>query len=313
MDFFTDPFAYLHIPLDSWTEAGLTWVVEHFRPFFQAYIREPIRITLEAVESILQSTPPPVILGLVLLLGWQVAGLSVGIVAFCCMFAIGAIGGWPQSMTTLSIVLTAIMFCTAIGIPLGILSARSNRAAFVIRPVLDLMQTIPSFVYLIPVVMLFGIGNVPGVIVTIIYALAPVIRLTNLGIRQVSHDMVEAAEAFGASPRQVLYKVQIPLAVPTIMAGVNQTIMMALSMSVVASMISVTGLGLTVLRGIGQLNMGLATVGGAGIVLLAVTIDRISQGFGRSVRDRGHKKWYESGPIGLVLRASPSAFGRTGK
>ena len=164
------------------------------------------------------------------------------------------------------------------------------------------MQTIPSFVYLVPVVMLFSIGNVSGVIVTFIYALPPVVRLTNLGIRQVREDMVEAARAFGASKRQTLVKVELPLAMPTIMAGVNQTIMMALSMVVVASMISVTGLGQMVLRGIGRLDMGIATVGGLGIVFLAIVIDRISQSFGVSARDRGHKKWYETGPVGALRK-----------
>lgn len=205
-------------------------------------------------------------------------------------------------MVTLSIVLTCVIFCSLIGIPLGIMAARNDKFWTVLRPLLDLMQTIPSFVYLVPIVMLFSIGNVSGVIVTFIYALPPVVRLTNLGIRQVREDMVEAARAFGASKRQTLYKVELPLAMPTIMAGVNQTIMMALSMVVVASMISVTGLGQMVLRGIGRLDMGIATVGGLGIVFLAIVIDRVSQSFGTSARDRGHKKWYETGPIGALRK-----------
>ena len=182
------------------------------------------------------------------------------------------------------------------------MAARNDRFWTILRPLLDLMQTIPSFVYLVPVVMLFSIGNVSGVIVTFIYALPPVVRLTNLGIRQVREDMVEAARAFGASKRQTLVKVELPLAMPTIMAGVNQTIMMALSMVVVASMISVTGLGQMVLRGVGRLDMGIATVGGLGIVFLAIVIDRISQSFGVSARDRGHKKWYETGPVGALRK-----------
>lgn len=203
-------------------------------------------------------------------------------------------------MVTLAIVLTCVVFCSLIGIPLGIAAARNDRFWMVLRPFLDLMQTIPSFVYLVPIVMLFSIGNVSGVIVTFIYALPPVVRLTNLGIRQVRPDMVEAARAFGASRRQTLYKVELPLALPTIMAGVNQTIMMALSMVVVASMISVTGLGQMVLRGIGRLDMGLATVGGLGIVFLAIVIDRVSQSLGTTARDRGHRKWYKTGPVGAL-------------
>ena len=171
-----------------------------------------------------------------------------------------------------------------------------------IRPVLDGMQTIPAFVYLVPVVMLFGIGNVPGVIVTIIFAIPPVIRLTNLGIRQVPADVVEATLAFGARPGQLLLKVQLPLAMRTIMAGVNQTLMMALSMVVVASMIAVGGLGQMVLRGIGRLDMGLATVGGLGIVILAIVLDRITQAVGEERRSRGHFPWYRQGPAGLLLK-----------
>jgi glycine betaine/proline transport system permease protein len=157
-------------------------------------------------------------------------------------------------------------------------------------------------VYLVPIVMLFGIGNVPGVIVTIIFAVAPVIRLTNLGIRQVPADLIEASQSFGASERQMLFKVQLPLAMPTIMAGVNQTLMLSLSMVVIASMISVGGLGLMVLRGIGRLDIGLATVGGIGIVILAIILDRMTQSLGRSNRERGVGAWYTKGPVGLMMK-----------
>ncbi|MCW2483466.1 ABC transporter permease subunit, partial [Candidatus Symbiopectobacterium sp. NZEC135] len=149
---------------------------------------------------------------------------------------------------------------------------------------------------------LFGIGNVPGVVVTIIFALPPIVRLTILGIRQVPADLVEAAESFGASPRQMLFKVQLPLAMPTIMAGVNQTLMLALSMVVIASMIAVGGLGQMVLRGIGRLDMGLAAVGGVGIVILAIILDRLTQSLGRDSRSRGNQRWYRTGPLGLILR-----------
>jgi len=162
------------------------------------------------------------------------------------------------------------------------------------------MQTTPAFVYLVPVVMLFGIGRVPGVIVTIIFAVPPLIRLTNLGIRQVPEDLIEASRAFGASSRQILYRVQMPLATPTIMAGVNQTLMLALSMVVIASMIAVPGLGLMVLRGIGRLDVGLATVGGIGIVILAIVLDRMTQALGQDARTRGTRHWYESGPAKWV-------------
>lgn len=165
------------------------------------------------------------------------------------------------------------------------------------------MQTTPAFVYLIPIVMLFGIGNVPGVIVTIIFALPPLIRLTNLGIRQVPQDLIEASRSFGANEKQMLFKVQIPVAMPTIMAGVNQTLMLALSMVVIASMIAVGGLGQMVLRGIGRLDVGLAAVGGLGIVLLAVVLDRLTQALGKKDKTTS-KRWFEKGPIGLIYSLS---------
>lgn len=209
---------------------------------------------------------------------------------------------WSQAMVTTALVLTALLFCIVIGLPLGIWLARSPRAAKIIRPLLDAMQTTPAFVYLVPIVMLFGIGNVPGVVVTIIFALPPIIRLTILGINQVPADLIEASRSFGASPRQMLFKVQLPLAMPTIMAGVNQTLMLALSMVVIASMIAVGGLGQMVLRGIGRLDMGLATVGGVGIVILAIILDRLTQAVGRDSRSRGNRRWYTTGPVGLLTR-----------
>ncbi|MEM9249223.1 MAG: ABC transporter permease subunit [Pseudomonadota bacterium] len=287
------------VPVGDWVDGALQWVVANFRFIFQA-IKVPFDIVLTALEDSLTGAPDLLMLALIVLVAWQAGGRKLAIVSGVSMLCIGLMGAWEESMVTLSIVLTCVIFCSLIGIPLGIAAARNDRFWMVLRPLLDLMQTIPSFVYLVPIVMLFSIGNVSGVIVTFIYALPPVVRLTNLGIRQVRADMVEAARAFGASRRQTLYKVELPLAMPTIMAGVNQTIMMALSMVVVASMISVTGLGQMVLRGIGRLDMGLATVGGLGIVFLAIVIDRVSQSFGTSARERGHKKWFETGPVGYV-------------
>jgi glycine betaine/proline transport system permease protein len=289
------------VPVGTWVETALQWVVDNFRFVFQA-IKVPFDIVLTGLEDGLTGAPDLLMLAVIVLIGWQAGGRKLALVTAASMISIGLMGAWEESMVTLSIVLTCVIFCSLIGIPLGIMAARSDRFWTVLRSLLDLMQTIPSFVYLVPIVMLFSIGNVSGVIVTFIYALSPVVRLTNLGIRQVRSDMVEAARAFGASRKQTLFKVELPLAMPTIMAGVNQTIMMALSMVVVASMISVTGLGQMVLRGIGRLDMGIATVGGLGIVFLAIVIDRISQSFGVSARDRGHKKWYQTGPIGALRK-----------
>ena len=234
------------------------------------------------------------------LLAWQLAGARLAIGTLVSLLVLAVLGIWPETMVTLSLVLTSLFFCIVLGLPLGIWLANSDRAERFVRPVLDAMQTTPAFVYLVPVVMLFGIGNVPGVIVTIIFALAPLVRLTSLGIRQVRPDLVEAARAYGASPWQMLTKVQMPLAMPSIMAGINQSLMLSLSMVVIASMIAVGGLGLMVLRGIGRLDMGLATVGGLGIVILAILLDRITQTMGQS--DRKSLRWHQRGPVGLLRR-----------
>lgn len=296
-----DPFQHTLIPLDSWVAHAIDWVVLNFRPVFQG-IRAPIDFILSGFEQFLTSLPSPVAIIIFALLAWQLAGRAMGVATFISMIAIGAIGAWSEAMVTLSLVLTSLLFCIVIGLPLGIWLARSERAAKIIRPLLDAMQTTPAFVYLVPIVMLFGIGNVPGVVVTIIFALPPIIRLTILGIKQVPADLIEAAESFGASPRQMLFKVQLPLAMPTIMAGVNQTLMLALSMVVIASMIAVGGLGQMVLRGIGRLDMGLASVGGVGIVILAIILDRFTQSLGQDTRGKTPIRWYQKGPIGLVLR-----------
>ncbi len=296
-----DPFHKTLIPLDSWITTGIDWVVFHFRPVFQG-IRVPVDYILSAFQHLLMGLPAPVAIVLFALIAWQIASPAMGIATLISLVIIGAIGAWSQAMVTLALVLTALLFCIVIGLPLGIWLARSEKAARIIRPMLDAMQTTPAFVYLVPIVMLFGIGNVPGVVVTIIFALPPVVRLTILGIKQVPADLIEAAESFGANPRQMLFKVQLPLAMPTIMAGVNQTLMLALSMVVIASMIAVGGLGQMVLRGIGRLDMGLATVGGVGIVILAIILDRLTQSMGRDSRSRGARRWYATGPLGLFTR-----------
>jgi glycine betaine/proline transport system permease protein len=193
---------------------------------------------------------------------------------------IGLLGLWEETMITLAMVFCSVVFCTVVGIPLGIMAGRSDRFEASLRPVLDAMQTTPAFVYLVPIVMLFSIGNVAGVLATIVFALPPIIRLTSLGIRQVHPELVEAALAFGATSWQVLVKVQIPLALPTIMAGLNQTIMMALSMVVIAALIGAGGLGAPVVLGLNTLDIGLATIGGLAIVLMAIVLDRITQSMG---------------------------------
>lgn len=287
------------LPIEAWINHGLAWVVQNFRPFFQT-VRVPIDGTLSWVESLLTSIPALAMITLLGLLAWQFAGRLIAVGAVVSLLVVAMLGIWPEAMVTLSLVLTSLVFCVVIGLPLGIFLASSDRAQNMMRPFLDAMQTTPAFVYLVPVVMLFGIGNVPGVIVTIVFALPPLVRLTNLGIRQVRPDLIEAARAYGASPMQMLLKVQLPLAMPSVMAGINQSLMLSLSMVVIASMIAVGGLGQMVLRGIGRLDMGLATVGGLGIVLLAITLDRITQAMGQP--RRGVRHWWQTGPAGLVLR-----------
>ena len=296
-----NPFASPVLPVGDWVAEFVRWLVTNYRFVFQA-MKAPIDAVLSGVEHGLRSCPPMIFIALVFLFAWQVARLRVAIFVAVAFVLIGLIGAWPEAMTTLAIIITSVLVCCVIGIPVGILTAQNDLLEDIVRPVLDFLQTIPSFVYLVPIVMLFGIGNVAGVVVTIIYAVSPLIRLTNLGIRQVRDDLVEASNAFGASRWQSLVKIQLPLARPTIMTGINQTIMLSLSMSVIASMISVTGLGQMVLRGIGRLDVALAATGGLGIVLIAMIVDRISQGIGKSDRAHAHEHWTQTGPAGLLRR-----------
>lgn len=294
------PFKETLVPFDHWVEDGLNWLVTHGRPVFQA-VRVPIDLILTSFQTTLVSTPAPVLLLILFLIAWQLAGLRMGVTTLISLILVGLIGAWSQAMVTLALVMTSVFFCLLIGLPMGIWLARSDTSARFIRPLLDAMQTTPAFVYLVPIVMLFGIGNVPGIVVTIIFALPPIVRLTILGIQQVPEELIEAGHAFGASPKQMLYRIQLPLAMPTIMAGVNQTLMLSLSMVVIASMIAVGGLGQMVLRGIGRLDMGLAAVGGLGIVILAILLDRITQTIGKENRDK-KARWYHTGPASLIYR-----------
>ena len=242
---------------------------------------EPLLMFLVWFEKLFINTPWPVIIFSILLLAW-IGSRSILIVVgtFLSFMLIGYFGMWEDTMSTLAIILVATFLCIAIGIPLGIAMARSNKVQAAIVPILDVMQTIPSFVYLIPVVMLLGIGKVPGLIAVCIYAIPPIVRLTNLGIRLVDKDVLEAADSFGANYWQKLFGVQMPLALPTIFAGVNQTIMMALAMVVIASMIGVKGLGLPVLRAISNQYLALGLMNGLAIVILAIIFDRVTQKFG---------------------------------
>ncbi|MEK9850556.1 MAG: proline/glycine betaine ABC transporter permease [Candidatus Puniceispirillum sp.] len=262
-----------------------------FRSFSRAYgeglesFFDPLLQFMIWFERLLINSPWTVILAVIALLAWLGSRswpLVIGTVA--CFVTIAIFGMWENTMATLAIISVATILCISLGIPLGIWMAKSNRAQAVITPILDVMQTIPSFVYLIPVVMLLGIGKVPGLIAVCIYAAPPIVRLTNLGIRLVDEEVLEAADAFGANYRQRLWGVQIPLALPNIFAGVNQTIMMALAMVVIASMIGVRGLGVPVLQAVSNQYLALGLMNGLAIVAIAIIFDRVSQRYGQRLQ-----------------------------
>ena len=269
-----------------------------FRDFSRAYgdgiesFFDPLLYFLVWLEKLMINSPWPIIIGIICGLAW-IASKSWKLVlgAAISFFLIGYFGMWKDCMATVAIITVCVIICMAIGIPMGVIMARSNRAERTILPVLDMMQTIPSFVYLIPILMLLGIGKVPGLIAICIYAVPPIIRLTNLGIREVDKETIEASEAFGATKLQKLRTVQIPLALPTVFAGVNQTIMMALAMVVIASMIGVKGLGVPILRAISNQYLALGLFNGLAIVALAIIFDRITQRYGTRIqKHRGQKK-----------------------
>ena len=266
----------VYIPLAEWIEGNIKEWLFAQRPLFKK-ISAPIDAVLNSLETILNFIPFPLVLIIFVFLAYRTNGIKFAIFSLLSLIFIDLVDLWSESMTTLAMIFTAVLFCMLIGIPLGILASRSNTFEIILRPILDIMQTIPSFVYLIPVVMLFGVGLTPGVVATIIFALPPIIRLTNLGIRQVGKGFKEAGFSLGLTKFLVLLKIEIPLSLKTIMAGVNQTLMLALSMVVIAALIGAGGLGLTVYIALGRLDVGSAVVGGTGIVILAIILDRITQ------------------------------------
>jgi glycine betaine/proline transport system permease protein len=264
------------LPISAWIQEAVQWVALNLRPIFLV-IKWPVERLLNFNNDVLHAVPFPIMVVLVFLLAWRLA--SLGIAGFCAvgLVVIAMLGVWSDAMTTLSLIATAIVFCAVIGVPIGIWCARSDRVWRIVRPILDIMQTTPTFVYLVPVVMLFGVGTVPGEVAVVTTAMPPLIRFTNLGIRMVEREIVEAGLAFGADTRQLLWEVQLPLAIPTILGGLNQTVLTAMVMSVVVAMIGAEGLGLVVLQGLGRLDVGQGAIGGIAIVLLAMMLDRITQ------------------------------------
>jgi len=271
----------LNVPLGKWVNQFVDWLVINYGAAFEAFA-DSLLTVLVALEQVLRGAPWWVVLIAIAAITWHASKnwkLATGLVI--AMFAIGTLGLWDKAMQTLALMIVATSLSVIIGVPVGIAMAMSNRLRAIMLPVLDTMQTMPSFVYLIPALMLFGLGKVPAILATVIYAAPPVIRLTDLGIRLVDQEVLEASRSFGASRKQILFGVQLPLALPNIMAGINQTTMMSISMVVIASMIGARGLGEQVLMGIQRLDVGAGMEAGIAIVLLAVVFDRIGQAYGK--------------------------------
>ncbi len=283
----------IDIKLGEYVEKIIEAIAVKFAPFFDA-VTVAIETLVTSFQGFLNFAHPAIVTAVFAILaywllsrkagpltrkGWR-AGRGMVVFTVVGMFLLYGMGFWEETMETLALVISSALIALAVGIPLGILASRSDRLEQLVRPVLDFMQTMPAFVYLIPAILFFSVGNVPGVVATVVFALPPGVRLTNLGIRGVQEDVIEAARAFGCTDNQLLVKVQIPLAMPTIMAGVNQVIMLALSMVVIASMVGAAGLGEKVYTGILQAKIGLGFEAGLGIVIIAIFLDRITQSFG---------------------------------
>jgi glycine betaine/proline transport system permease protein len=268
-------------------DVAVTWMKRSWVAFFDV-LTAGLRATLEFIETMFVTTPWPVVALASVLIAWRLSGRRAMIFAAAGLAYLGLFGFWEKSMETMALIATSVVICVVIGIPLGVICAKSRRANAALEPILDIMQTLPTFVYLIPAVAFFSIGKPPGVIATVIFALPPMVRLTALGIRHVPAHVREAADAFGARPMQMLLKVELPLAVPSIRLGINQTIMMCLSMVVVAAMIGAGGLGLDVIRSLQHLKTGQGFLAGIAIVVCAMVLDRVVRGReeeGRQKRD----------------------------
>lgn len=261
------------VPVGDRVDDAVDWLTDNLGGLFDV-ASDGVDWLVDHLEELLLWPPAVVLAALFALLGWRLRGVPFAAFTLASMLLIESMTLWPAAMSTLSLVLIATVAAVAVGVPLGIVAATRPRIGAAVRPALDFMQTMPAFVYLIPAITFFGIGAVPGVVATVVFAMPPAARLTELGIRQVDAEVVEAAEAFGAPPGQVLRKVQLPLALPTIMAGVNQVIMLALSMVVIAGIVGAGGLGAEVFRGVTRLDVGVGFEGGLAVVILAVFLDR---------------------------------------
>ncbi|NVH71570.1 proline/glycine betaine ABC transporter permease [Paraburkholderia sp. JPY432] len=265
--------------IGKFAEDAVNFLFQHFRGGFDAF-SAALGAVVKLLEDGLGAIPYVAMLVIFVAFALWRRGIVFAVFVGIALSAIHYMGLWTQTVSTLALVIAATFFSLVVGVPLGIWGARNKRVEVVLRSLLDFMQTMPAFVYLIPAVILFGLGRVPAVIATVVFAMPPVVRLTTLGIRQVREELLEAGRSFGSTDMQLLWKIQLPNALPSIMAGVNQTIMMALSMVVIASMIGAGGLGEYVLSGIQRLDIGIGFEGGLGVVLLAIVLDRLTESFG---------------------------------
>ncbi|MBP1968982.1 ABC-type proline/glycine betaine transport system permease subunit [Virgibacillus natechei] len=265
------------LPLAEWVEAFVDFLTASFGAVFDA-ITAVIGFITENFVVVLELVPPILLIVVVALLAWWVVSYKLGLFALIGLGLINNLGYWPETLETVALVIVSVVASMIIGIPVGIWMSQKKSVETVITPILDFMQTMPAFVYLIPAVVFFSLGMVPGVVATIIFSMPPTVRLTNLGIRQVDQELIEASNAFGSSTGQRLGKVQIPLATPSIMAGINQTIMLSLSMVVIASMVGAPGLGTVVYRAVTQVAIGPGFEGGLSLVIVAMLLDRITKG-----------------------------------
>lgn len=276
------------LPLAQMIDNGVKWLTIHFGESLDAFSKG-FSEAIKGFESMLELLPWWALILIFAVLAWKAGRWKLMLGTTVGLFLIYNLKLWPAFLSTLVLVLISALVSMLIGLPLGILAGRKDRVHWLMSPLLDFMQTMPSFVYLIPALLFFGIGKVPAVFATVIFAMPPVIRLTDLGIRQVPADLVEVGEAFGSTPGQLLWKIQLPVALPTIMAGINQTMMLSLSMVVIAAMIGAGGLGAGVLAAIGQVKIGMGFEYGVAVVIMAIILDRLSQGIGRSFRTEDRK------------------------
>lgn len=269
------------LPLDIWVNGFVEFLTDNLGPLFEL-VAGGIEGFVDALVLVLSSVPALALIAIFAGLAWWASRWTIALFTLVGLFLIHNLGYWEATVDTLALVLSSVIISIIIGVPIGIWISQSDRARDIITPILDFMQTMPAFVYLIPAIIFFGIGMVPGIIASVIFAMPPTIRLTNLGIRQVPEDLIEASNAFGSTTKQRLFKVQLPLATNTIMAGINQSIMLALSMVVIASLVGAPGLGADVYRAVTQLKVGVGFEAGLAIVILAIVLDRISQNIGTS-------------------------------